>query len=127
MRGCLDSWAVIAWVDDHPSASEVERCIRDGARMSWINVGEVDYILRRRRGDEYADEFGETLERLVDAEIASPERVRAASRLRATFPMAYADCFAVATALAHDLPLLTGDPEIIEAAVPRLRTIDLRQ
>ena len=126
MRGCLDSWAVIAWIDDHHSAPEVERCMRDGARMSWINVGEVDYILRRRGGDDYADGFSATLERLVVPEVASPERVRSAARLKATLPMSFADCFAVATALAHDLPLLTGDPEIVDADVPRLRIVDLR-
>ena len=39
--------------------------------------------------------------------------------------MAYADAFAVATALAHDAMILTGDPEILDAGGPWL-TDDLR-
>ncbi len=94
--------------------------------MSWINLGEVDYIARRRIGIAYADELVTTLERLVRADQATPERVRAAAALKAAYPMSFADCFAVAAALEGEVPLLTGDPEIIGAAVPRLRVIDLR-
>ena len=36
-----------------------------------------------------------------------------AARLKAAHPIALADCFAIATAAAHGLPLLTGDPEIL--------------
>ena len=36
-----------------------------------------------------------------------------AARLKSEHPMALADCFAVTTAAAHGLPLLTGDPEIL--------------
>jgi len=35
------------------------------------------------------------------------------ARLKARLPIALGDCFAVATAAAHRLPLLTGDPEIL--------------
>lgn len=35
------------------------------------------------------------------------------ARLKAAYPVALADCFAIATAAAHGRILLTGDPEII--------------
>jgi predicted nucleic acid-binding protein len=126
MRACLDSWGVIAWAYDEPAAPEVDRCLRDGATMSWMNLGEVDYIVRRERGDEYADDLSTTLERLVIADAVTPDRVRAAARVKSHYRMSYADCFAVTTALAVGLPLLTGDPEIVNAGVPGLRVVDLR-
>lgn len=46
-------------------------------------------------------------------DLATPERVLAAARIKADHPMAFADAFAVATAKAFDATLLTGDPEII--------------
>jgi hypothetical protein len=36
-----------------------------------------------------------------------------AARLKARAALALGDCFAITTAVAHDLVLLTGDPEII--------------
>ena len=53
------------------------------------------------------------------------ERVLAASRIKAEHPMAFADAFAVATALAFDATLLTGAPEIIDAPLD-LEILDLR-
>ncbi|MFN8201894.1 MAG: PIN domain-containing protein [Solirubrobacteraceae bacterium] len=41
------------------------------------------------------------------------EPVLSASRLKARGGISYADCFAVATAQRHRLPLVTGDPEIL--------------
>ncbi|MCW3017870.1 MAG: type toxin-antitoxin system VapC family toxin [Solirubrobacterales bacterium] len=48
------------------------------------------------------------------------------ARLKARAPIALGDCFAVTTAAAHDLPLLTGDPEIIDLADRPCRVEDLR-
>jgi predicted nucleic acid-binding protein len=48
------------------------------------------------------------------------------ARLKARAPIALADCFAIATAAAHDLALLTGDPEIIELSDRPCRVEDLR-
>jgi hypothetical protein len=46
--------------------------------------------------------------------------------LEARAPIALGDCFAVTTAAAHDLPLLTGDPEIIDLAERPCQVEDLR-
>jgi hypothetical protein len=46
--------------------------------------------------------------------------------LNASAAIALGDCFAVATAAAHDVVLLTGDPEILELADLPCRVEDLR-
>jgi predicted nucleic acid-binding protein len=44
---------------------------------------------------------------------------------RARHPIAFADCFAAATAAARDATLLTGDPDLLERDVG-CRVLDLR-
>lgn len=50
----------------------------------------------------------------VPIELVEPtrRRVREASVLKARYPIAFADAFAVQLALDRALPLLTGDPEM---------------
>jgi uncharacterized protein len=48
----------------------------------------------------------------VAVKEATQRRVRRAAELKATYAIAYADAFAVATALEFEATLLTGDPEI---------------
>jgi predicted nucleic acid-binding protein len=48
------------------------------------------------------------------------------ARLKACAPIALADCFAAVTAAAHGLPLLTGDPELIDLDDPPCVVEDLR-
>jgi hypothetical protein len=48
------------------------------------------------------------------------------ARLKARLPMALGDCFAVATAAAHGLPLMTGDPEIVTRTDLPCNVVDLR-
>lgn len=48
----------------------------------------------------------------VSVKGATAGRVRRAAGLKAAYPIAYADAFAVATALEFQATLLTGDPEI---------------
>jgi hypothetical protein len=40
--------------------------------------------------------------------------------------LASADAFAIATAMAHDASLLTGDPEILDDGDPTWQLVDLR-
>jgi predicted nucleic acid-binding protein len=44
----------------------------------------------------------------------TPNRVREAARIKAEHSVAYAHAFAIATAVAHDATLLTGDREILD-------------
>ena len=81
--------------------------------MSWINLGEVHYILLRR-GVPDVDVTMRTLRRALSLDLPTPDLVTAAAQLKAAWRVAYADAFAVATAIAHGAILATGDPEIID-------------
>lgn len=125
-RTCLDSWAVLRWLEGaEPAASRVSEALRHRPIMSWLNVGEVHYISIRAAGEETADAIVSDLRALCELDALTPERVLHASRIKAAHPMALADAFAIATAVAHDATLLTGDPAIIDAVGP-WRIDDLR-
>ena len=114
MTDCLDSWAVLAWLEGvEPAASRVQDALANHPVMSWINVGEVAYVLERRAGVDRSREVVRELRRLLNLDLPTEERVIEAARVKAGHRMAYADAFAVATARAHGASLLTGDPEIL--------------
>jgi predicted nucleic acid-binding protein len=116
VRVCLDSWAVLRWLEGaEPAATRVETALSDRPVMSLINVGEVIYIVRRARDDAVALEILDGLRARVEFDVPSEERVLEAARIKADHPMAFADAFAIATSIAHSAVLLTGDPEIIDA------------
>jgi predicted nucleic acid-binding protein len=124
---CLDSWAVLRWLEGvEPAASRVEAVLADPPLMSWINLGEVSYIVERKAGGAQAHEVVRTLRRQLRLDLPSEDRILQAARIKARHRMAYADAFAVATALAHRATLLTGDPEII-GADPGWPVTDLRR
>lgn len=120
-RACLDAFAWLAWLQDEPGAAAVQRWLDDAeaARAecvtSIINLGEAYYrLVRAHRRDE-----AESLWRMavrgtlpVSVKDATRRRVRRAAELKSKYVMAYADAFAVATAVEFDAILLTGDPEI---------------
>ncbi len=122
---CLDAWALLAWIQDEAAADRVAKFLAEGkaggdtAAVSVINLGEVYYAIARNRSEEAADAFWHDAKRgtlpLAVIEATAP-RVRAAARLKARFPISYADAFAMSTALEMKAPLATGDPEIRAAA-----------
>jgi predicted nucleic acid-binding protein len=101
--------------DGAPAASRVEDVLQQRPLMSWINVGEVAYLTEQRRGAAVAEEVVETLRQRLTLDLPDANRILAAARLKAMHRISYADSFAVATALAYDAVLLTGDPEILAA------------
>jgi len=84
--------------------------------MSWIKVGEVYNVTHRLAGANEADDIVRRMRAVVDLDLPSADRIMAAARMKAQHPLAHADAFAVATTLAYDAVLYTGDPEILEAA-----------
>ena len=94
--------------------------------MSWINAGEVAYVVERAAGAECAREVIDELRGRVLLELPQQDRVLTAAGIKARHAMAYADAFACATALAHGSLLLTGDPEILAARDLGLALEDLR-
>lgn len=129
MKRCLDSWAVLAWLEgEEPAAAAVERAIkRERPAMSWMNLVEVHYRTTRDHGRHEADQVLAELRPLVTENLPGIAAMRSVSTLKAEHPIALADCFAVALAGEEEAALLTGDPEIIDRA-GRLpcKVVDLR-
>ncbi len=127
MTVVLDSWAVLRYLEDHDPAAGLVAELLTGERpwMSWINIGEVFSIVRRAQGEQAAAETVRDLERVVGAEEVSSARTIDAARIKADHPLAYADAFAAATAIARGAELWTGDPELLVDGAP-WRWRDLR-
>jgi PIN domain nuclease of toxin-antitoxin system len=124
---CLDSWAVLAWLDgEEPALSRVERSLAERPVVSWVNLVEVYYRVARDQGQAAADETLGDLRAALAPDLPGTARMVEVARLQARAPIALGDCFAVVTAAAHDLTLLTGDPEIIDLADRPCRVEDLR-
>jgi len=124
---CLDSWALLAWLDgEEPAADLVQTAFETGRPwMSWINLGEVAYQLERRLGAEEAAATVARLRAVLALDDVTAVRVLGAARIKAAQPIAFADCFAAATAIARDATLFTGDPELLDREVG-CRVRDLR-
>jgi predicted nucleic acid-binding protein len=124
---CLDSWAVLAWLDgDEPALSRVGALIPTRSVMSWINLVEVYYRVERDHGRRAADDTLADLRSVLITDLPGTARMVEAARLKATAAIVLADCFAVATAAARGLVLLTGDPEILDLADRPCRVENLR-
>jgi predicted nucleic acid-binding protein len=123
----LDSWAILRYLDDRGAAADEVAALLEEERpiVSWINLGEVFYVVRRAAGERPATDTVRDLRDLTSPELPDERRILEAERLKSEHPMAYADAFAAATALAHDAELWTGDPELLVMGAP-WRWRDLR-
>lgn len=132
----LDSWAIIAWLQGESQGKKVRDLINwvsgdtdleekiknligqseiEKIRLfvNIINLGEVFYILGRRKGKEEAkDTISEIKENPIEIIPVSNSLVFMAASLKVNYPITYADAFAIATAITQEGDLLTGDPEL---------------
>ena len=104
----------------------VEQSLAERPMVSWVNMVEVYYRIALDHGQSVADETLSDLRAALALDLPGTARMIEVARLKARAPIALGDCFAVATAAAHDLPLLTGDPEIIDLVDRPCRVEDLR-
>lgn len=126
MNYCLDSWAVIAWMENtEPAASRVETIIRKRPFISTANVTEVFYLTKREHGSEAAQRTIDSLRVLTQFVPADENIAVIAGTIKADYKMSLGDAFCVATATIKNAKILTGDPEIIEAN-GKWKVIDLR-
>jgi predicted nucleic acid-binding protein len=116
----LDSWAVLRYLEgDGPAADAVDALLRaERPIISWINLGEVFYVVRRAAGEDAAGSTVRDLREVAIAELPDDQRVLQAGRIKSEFPLAFADAFAAATAQAHHGELWTGDPELLLDGAP---------
>ena len=92
MTACLDSWAVLAWLDGEQHAQQrVEAALPDRPVMSWVNVVEVYYRVERDHGRQAADEVLAELRQILDVELPGVARMVDTARLKARLPIALAD------------------------------------
>jgi ribonuclease VapC len=127
MTVVLDSWAVLRYLEGTEPAAGLVADLLDAERplVSWINLGEVHYLLRRAHGEDDAIETLRDLRDVLDVRLPDERLVLDAARLKADHPMAYADAFGAALAIAEDTTLWTGDPELLAQDSP-WRWQDLR-
>ncbi len=125
----LDAFAMLAFLNKESGFEKVKALLRKAARskepllMNEINIGEVYYMTAKDRSPAQADEFLIRLPTLpVEAVGNSFAAVLEAAKLKARFPISYADAFAVATAIRMNAAVVTGDPEFRQ--VEQLVTID---
>ena len=114
----LDSWALLCYFEQEPGNENIielfEKAVESSKPllMCIVNWGEVYYQVVRRYGEQKAHEIEQLIQTLpITLVEANKELIREAARIKATKPMAYADCFAVALARLKKAELYTGDPE----------------
>lgn len=116
-RYVLDSYAILALLRREAGSEVVADLLRRGQGdadllMTWVNVGEVAYIVERRWGKVRAYQALGTLEATgVEFVPAARELALGAASIKAAHPLAYGDAFAAALAVIRRATLVTGDPE----------------
>jgi ribonuclease VapC len=111
----LDSWAVLRFLENAQPTADLVAALLDEQRplMSWINLGEIHDIVRRAHGEDAAAETVRDLRVVIDAHLPDERAVIDAARIKADHPMAFADAFGAALAIAERATLWTGDPELL--------------
>jgi predicted nucleic acid-binding protein len=114
----LDSFALLALLGGEPGGDEVARLLREAQEgkirllMTWVNLGEVAYIVERRGGKKRLHQvLGMVEATALEMMSVGRELALAAAHVKARHPLAYADAFAAALAGQADATLVTGDPE----------------
>ncbi len=114
----FDAFPLLCWLQEEPGYELIDDLLteaetgKSSISMHIINLGEVFYRLCRvsgtKRGEEILDKI-----RMLPIHILSisDEEVMAAAKIKAKYPISYADAFAVAKALQSGATVVTGDPE----------------
>jgi ribonuclease VapC len=115
----LDSWSVMAFLEDEPAGEAVGNLLADAHEhgipllMTTVNAGEVWYILAREISEAAADQSIKDVRELgIGFYDADWKLANQAARFKAVKKMSFADCFAAALAVQQKGSMLvTGDKE----------------
>lgn len=114
----LDTYAVLGYFLDEPSAETVAEILELARNseiklyMSWINVGEVYYIIQQRYDRKIAIDLLENLKAWpIELFQVSHELVILAGDIKAKYPMSLGDSYAAALTMRVRGTLLTADKE----------------
>ena len=116
----LDSWALVAFFEDEPAASQVEEVLDQASTnqhrlfLSAINWAEIYYSTMREVSQEAADRHAEIIAQLPIEIVGLTDDLhlaRQAAIFKARHRLSLADAFAAALAKEKRAELLTGDTE----------------
>ncbi len=117
----LDSFALLTFLNREDGFEKVRSLLKAASRsrgsvlMNEINVGEVYYVTAKHRTVERADEFLRRLETLPIQLVSNGlSDVLEAARIKARFPISYADAFTVATAIRRRAMIVTRHREFAQ-------------
>jgi len=114
----LDSYALMSFLQDEPSADVVENLLIDATEgkihlaICVVNLGEVWYSTRRAISLEAADRYVTQVQAMaLELVDANWELSRQAAVYKSMGGMSYVDCFAAALAKLRNAELVTGNRE----------------
>lgn len=114
----LDAWAVIAYLEDEPCASQIADLIASAHEddipvyMTVVNAGEVWYTIARQISAAEADTSIKELRDLrIQFQDVDWELTQEAARFKSQHKMSYGDCYAAALTKSRKAELITGDNE----------------
>jgi len=114
----LDTWAVIAFLEDEASGEQVEDLIATAHEehiplyMSAVNVGEIWYTVAREVSEVEANASVKILRDLrIQFEDVDWTLTQEAARFKSQNKMSFTDAFAAALAKVKKGDLVTGDAE----------------
>lgn len=114
----FDSHALLAFFQQEHGSEIVRDALKKADQdeiqrlISVINLGEIIYLTKRRFGDQKKIEVLSRIYQLGFTILPAPDSlVMDAAELKADYPIAYADCFALASAMEHSATIVTGDPD----------------
>jgi len=117
----LDSWSVLAYLEDEPAGEKVADIIVDAHENSItlmltnVNAGEVWYIIARETSEKEADNGIAQLRSLgIELVAIDWKLARQAAIFKSKHKMSFADCFAAALAKEQNGELVTGDHEFMQ-------------
>jgi len=114
----FDAFPLLCWLQEEPGYKMVDDLLTEAEEgktsisIHIINLGEVFYRICRLIGKKQGEEiFGKIQLLPIHVLSISDEDVMEAAKIKATYPISYADAFAVAKAIQNRTTVVTGDPE----------------
>jgi ribonuclease VapC len=117
----LDTYAVLCFLEDEPGSHLIAEIIMQPKAllyMSVVNLGEVYYIITRRRSRLQAEKVKQAILDTESITLVNIDLKRAllAAAIKAEKKISYADCFTIALAKEKNATIITGDQEFAQVA-----------
>ncbi len=114
----FDAFPLLSWLQEEPGSEMVDGLLSQAEEeectisLHLVNLGEVFYRIGRIAGMKQAEQTLSQI-RLLPLRVLSvtDDDVMEAAKLKAGYPISYADAFAVAKAIQTGAIVVTGDPE----------------